>query len=376
MFAGCVPGIFSSRRKVALWITLLFICIGEINAGDTETVVGKVGNPVFLHPSKLPGNVHEVKWKTPYKIVGKLKDGNLQCGSRYKIFPNGSLRIDSANKNDTAIYMLELFDGNGENTATKSIKLSIQDDVSVPVVHTSCTVDGRVKLICSVQHGNEVTVHWIVHSAWSNHTLDSATANRRILYLRRQTPGYLVCVASNRVSQNFSLPVSMACRAHIFSLAALGLFLLLPTLALAAAMLKKKDTNVPRKDEEHCYVAMQKKTAPPKHDNDAEHCYVAMQKKTAPPKHDNDAENCYVAMQKKTAPPKHDNDAENCYVAMQKKTAPPKHDNDAEHCYIAMHKKATPPADHDSVNCNPTLPRLNEDGDEHTVEPVIEDVYV
>ncbi|KAJ8348145.1 hypothetical protein SKAU_G00267340 [Synaphobranchus kaupii] len=61
----------------------------------------------------------------------------------------------------------------------------------MPVVHTSCTVDGRVKFICSVQQEDEVTFHWTVHTVLSNYTLDDAVAKHHILYLWGQTPGDL-----------------------------------------------------------------------------------------------------------------------------------------------------------------------------------------
>ncbi|KAG9339828.1 hypothetical protein JZ751_022506 [Albula glossodonta] len=142
--------------------------------------------------------------------------------------------------------------------------------VSMPVVYVSCTVDGRVKLTCSVGRGDEVTVHWIVFSDLSNHTINGTSAKHHTLYLGWQTPGYLVCVAGNRVSQKSSLRVTKTCRAHISSLMALGLFIACPTLAMAILKLKEKQPNEPRKDaEENVYIAMHGKKeirAPPELD--------------------------------------------------------------------------------------------------------------
>ncbi|XP_061106444.1 T-cell surface antigen CD2-like isoform X2 [Conger conger] len=284
MCAVCAPGIFLSSGKVPLWIVLLFICIGKINAGDSERVVGKVGNPFFLHPTKLHGNFYEVRWKTQHRPVGKLINGRLQCESRCKIFPNGSLTMISTNKNDAGIYTMDLFNKDGNNIAARTIRLIVQDDISTPLVHSSCTVGGWVKLTCSLQTWDQVTIRWTVSP---NYTLDNAMADKHSLYLQWQTPGHVVCVASNEVSQNSSLPISRTCRARLAPLMALGLFLALPVLAIAILVLKKKHTHVSRKDAENFYVVMHKKTAPPpvhgssKHD--AENCYVVMHKKTASP---------------------------------------------------------------------------------------------
>ncbi|KAI1902950.1 hypothetical protein AGOR_G00021850 [Albula goreensis] len=266
MIAVWTPKKCLSCRKLTLWVVFLCIWAGKVKA----TVVGKAGDVVFLHPSKQLKNSFEVKWKQSNRLVGKLKNGIPRYGSQYFIFPNSSLKINNTNRNDSGIYTLEVFDNNGKNIYTEEITLNILEFVSMPVVYASCTVDGRVKLTCSVGRGDEVTVHWIVYSDLSNHTINGTSAKHHTLYLGWQTPGYLVCVAGNRVSQKSSLRVTKTCRAHISSLMALGLFIACPTLAMAILKLKEKQPNEPRKDaEENVYIAMHGKKeirAPPELD--------------------------------------------------------------------------------------------------------------
>ncbi|KAG7484530.1 hypothetical protein MATL_G00050470 [Megalops atlanticus] len=111
----------------------------------------------------------------------------------------------------------------------------------MPTVHMSCTVDGRVILTCSVERGDDVILHWMMHADLSNYTLNTtSTTKHHILYLGKSTPGQLVCVAGNQVSQKYSVPITVTCRARVSTLIALGIAVVAPTLTIVILKLKKK----------------------------------------------------------------------------------------------------------------------------------------
>ncbi|KAG7484531.1 hypothetical protein MATL_G00050480 [Megalops atlanticus] len=258
MFAAW-PAKNLSRKGILFWIAPLCLYAQSVVMDDTIRVAGKLGGMIFLHPTKLHENIFEVKWRHSNTSVGKLKNGSLNLhDSRYCISPNGTLTLNSTNTNDAGRYTLEIFDSDGRNIVTNEFELRILGVVSMPTVHTSCTVDGRVQLTCSVERGDNVILHWKMYADLSNYTLNTtSTTKHHILYLGKSTPGQLVCVAGNQVSQKYSVPITMTCRARVSTFIALGIAILAPTLTIVILKLKRKLPKTRRDDaEENIYIAM------------------------------------------------------------------------------------------------------------------------
>ncbi|KAG5853371.1 hypothetical protein ANANG_G00072590 [Anguilla anguilla] len=90
---------------------------------------------------------------------------------------------------------------------------SFAEAVSRPAVRSSCTLDGRVLLACSVDRGDRVRLQWAGLTNLSSLSPQPAqTETERTLYLFGSTPGHVLCVAENPVSKKSSRSTVKRCR--------------------------------------------------------------------------------------------------------------------------------------------------------------------
>ncbi|XP_035263348.1 T-cell surface antigen CD2-like isoform X2 [Anguilla anguilla] len=240
-------------KRVAFHIMGLHICAQHVMAQNSSREFRQVGDTIFLHPARTRANVNDVRWK---KSNGKTF--KLHCGSECEIFENGSLLIKTASKNDTGNYTVESFNSSGRMISRTGIELIIIEAVSRPAVRSSCTLDGRVLLACSVDRGDRVRLQWAGLTNLSSLSPQPAqTETERTLYLFGSTPGHVLCVAENPVSKKSSRSTVKGCRGRIPACIAFGLFLSIPVCSVVLLKFHRKPAKDSEDMGENIYVTMQ-----------------------------------------------------------------------------------------------------------------------
>ncbi|XP_018589004.1 uncharacterized protein LOC108923037 isoform X2 [Scleropages formosus] len=232
------------RIHLALWISLISVQYGE---GGRHRQVELAGTTVFLHSAnKANKTIPSIRWKKSDTLIGNLRKANkssyLCCQfqpssvCRCIIFPNGSLRLDYAAKNDNGNYTVELHDDVGKDIGSVDVELLVQD--------------GNYMMTCSVPDSEGVELFWMDSS---NRTWNAEHA----LSLASHTPGWIVCVAQNELSRLSSQPVSPQCRGRISLLVALGMFLCVLAFSMTIMIRRNRIRKDENEDvEENPYVTM------------------------------------------------------------------------------------------------------------------------
>ncbi|XP_026214029.1 contactin-4-like [Anabas testudineus] len=114
---------------------------------------------------------------------------------------NGTLRMNNLKRNDGGEYILSIINKNGEQTAQRTLRLSIQAPVSSVLLDSECLSEGEMRVSCSSEGGDSPQYNWTLDGrTLTDAELLSGNTETNIITLKQHISGHLVCSVRNKVS--------------------------------------------------------------------------------------------------------------------------------------------------------------------------------
>ncbi|KAI1898474.1 hypothetical protein AGOR_G00072720 [Albula goreensis] len=185
----------------------------EIQLDDRVIFIKTDEETVFLSVLAMPSvGQTQLIWKMDSRAVAKMKKSNATVyWDRVTLTPNGTLELHKPQKEDRGTFRLEGYDSNGKCAFSGNVQLELQDPVSRPVVSVVSCGSGQAELRCEVEQGDNVSFSWHTMGGSANTSLGVTTEEGRVLSIRGNISGDLVCVATNAVSKESSTPLKLDC---------------------------------------------------------------------------------------------------------------------------------------------------------------------
>ncbi|KAI1898473.1 hypothetical protein AGOR_G00072710 [Albula goreensis] len=164
--------------------------------------------------AKNSSELSSLVWKRENNIAARMRHNNVTFHTnRTTVFTNGTLMFHKPNKRDRGVFRSEGFNINGKCIFSMNVSLEVQDPVSRPVVSVVSCGSGQAELRCEVEQGDNVSFSWHTMGGSANTSLGVTTEEGRVLSIRGNISGDLVCVATNAVSKESSTPLKLDCHA-------------------------------------------------------------------------------------------------------------------------------------------------------------------
>ncbi|PWA32289.1 hypothetical protein CCH79_00013146 [Gambusia affinis] len=148
-----------------------------------------------------------LKWKLNTNILIHKKQEKFINGKADDVNKDGSLKLTNLKKNQSGLYISEVFDKNGKSLALKSMNLCVLDPVKKPKLTATCQ-DLKVKFVCNLgQQPPDATLEWLQNKKKIASRLRNVL-EKTIAELKEDT---IVCKVSNDVSSEESNAISHSC---------------------------------------------------------------------------------------------------------------------------------------------------------------------
>ncbi|XP_026038084.1 uncharacterized protein LOC113030660 isoform X1 [Astatotilapia calliptera] len=187
-----------------------------------QTCFGVLGEPLVFYIPTKPHMKTSLK-KSTEKILTLINDTLISLNEKYKnrtiFFPNGTLKLEKATKNDSGEYSMETHSStDGVLLHTVNIHLHILAPVSEPAVMQMCLSPKQMTVSC-FSEGDEVELILSLDDKLLIQTTANSTENNSVsnvtINLPGQLMGNLTCVAQNNASRKQTITHLTSCTAPV-----------------------------------------------------------------------------------------------------------------------------------------------------------------
>ncbi|XP_027862515.1 uncharacterized protein LOC114137884 [Xiphophorus couchianus] len=133
--------------SVSVVSAFLLCCSAVASQGCDRTLAE---GQSFSVPLDTKGkSIETLKWKFNGTIIIYKKPERFIIGKADDITVDGSLKLTNLKKNQSGLYIPEIFDKNGKSQTLKSTHLCVLDPVKKPKLTATCQ-DEKVKFVCNL----------------------------------------------------------------------------------------------------------------------------------------------------------------------------------------------------------------------------------
>ncbi|XP_061581165.1 hemicentin-1-like [Cololabis saira] len=188
--------------------TILTTCGAETFCDDRwngSQCYGALGGTVVLQLMDNASEIPRYQWRKGRTIIldGRNNIITNTMETRFVFIPtNGTFRINNLIRTDGGQYTLELQDSDGQKAGKQTLQLFIQAPVSSVLLVSECLSEGQMKVSCSSEGGDSPQYSWTLDgNTLTDSELLSGTTETKIIILKQNLSGRLVCSVRNHISR-------------------------------------------------------------------------------------------------------------------------------------------------------------------------------